>query len=850
MANLGDKEYNYNYYGLPISREWKNNADTDPFAALVKPNIWGYQPDGIYYDDGVYSNADKNGKPLDDTIAVWRLPNVASFACNAFFSLDVSSTLGAHYDVNVEDTNVPLLCAAIDTTSTNWGYFDRKCVERYAYDTVNTCNGPKSALAYDIKPNALCLHGFVITYDRATPGTAPAGRTLTALAAYIDNAPATREVTIIRPTMYRGTGATRISTPETIPEFNAPYFDGILLADTSSNIPIPAGQTYLKSLIADTAGGHNYRNDAIYRPFASAYFYNLYSGTNTNTYTYQLDIGFSRPFTKNQIINGAATISGANKITGQLYRCNYEPKYFDDVAYIWENVIFDTVSGVEIQNGFDVSSYADNRNIRFYTRIRIIDYKGNTKGKALELAVKHELAYIGFYFADTQARAESAVLGAAGDGVGVYLPEIIKGVTTGRYFTGDEIKDVPYADSNSVGDDVYHYDPDSNPGEDDIGDFHTHINSGAISAGTIYYAVSDTEFKDLIRYLNTTYNPDETQLAEDFKGVNPFDYITSAKYYPFPLPYAVAQAINVGPLATGVTGYIMPYTYGNSAYSYFEFGSYTFTPTFYNFLDYSATQIQLYLPWCGVVNLDPAVWIAPPGRTPITLRIRYSFDYVTGSVTAFIFRDGGQGEFLIDSADGTAGIDVPLSLFATGSYQQQIAQAQIAYKQAATSRFTSWMGVLGGLGAAAISGVMGNPLGVVGGLGATGTSLLKLHQSELSADAVSYTLDHTQPQLGAVSAASPFNAAIPDQRPFIIISRPRMQSTLPTGWQSSYARTVGYACTIPTSLSNPRVRGFTVIQSPRLEGIKKSIGTPPKTYTPTEQELGLIRQHMAAGIIL
>lgn len=849
MANLGDKEYNYNYYGLPISREWKNNDDTTPFAALVKPNIWGYEPDGIYYDDGMYANTDKNGKPLDDSIAVWRLPRNASFACNAFFSVDISSTIGVHYDVNVENTEVPLLCAAIDTTSTNWGHFDRKCVERYAYDTVNTCNGPKSALAYDINHTALCLRGAVLYYNRTTPPGSVPGTDLANIASIIG----TRDdidICTIRPHMYRGTGVTRINTAETIPEFNPPYFSGVLLADTSSSIPIPDGQTYLKSLIADTAGGHNYRNDVIYRPFVSRYGVNVYNGTNDGVFTSQWEIGFNQAFTKGQIIAGAATISGANKISGRVYRCNYDIKSFDDVIYQWENVIFDVTHKLEIQNGFDLSLLNNTDNIRFYTRLKIIDAKGNTRGKALELAVKHELAYIGFYFADTQARAESAVLGASGDGVGVYLPEIIGGVTTGNYFTGDEIKNVPYADSTSIADEDFHYDPDSNPGEDDTGDFHTRINSGAISAGTIYYAVSDTEFKDLIRYLNTTYNPDEQELAEDFKGVNPFDYITSAKYYPFPLPYAVAQAINVGPLATGVTGYIMPYTYGNSAYSYFDFGSYTFTPTFYNFLDYSATQIQLYLPWCGVVNLDPAVWIAPPGRTPITLRIRYSFDYVTGSVTAFMFRDGGQGEFLIDSADGTAGIDVPLSLFATGSYQQQIAQAQIAYKQAATSRFTSWMGVLGGLGAAAISGVLGNPLGVVGGLGATGTSLLKLHQSELSADAVSYTLDHTQPQLGAVSAASPFNAAIPDQRPFIIISRPRMQSTLPTGWEVSYARTVGYACTIPTSLSNPQVRGFTVIQSPRLQGIKKSIGTPPKTYTPTEQELGLIRQHMAAGIIL
>ena len=210
---LGEKTYNYDYYGLPISREWKNNDDTTPFAALVKPNIWGYQPDGIYYDDGLYSNADKNGKPLDDTVALWRLPRNASFACNAFFSVDISSTLGAHYDVNVENNDVPLLCAAIDTSSTNWGKFDRKCVERYAYDTVNTCNGPMSALAYDINPTKVCMRVPVAYYNRAT--RTQSNTVMDSIhTVFTDDK---YDLIMLYPEIYRGVENPRISTAETIP---------------------------------------------------------------------------------------------------------------------------------------------------------------------------------------------------------------------------------------------------------------------------------------------------------------------------------------------------------------------------------------------------------------------------------------------------------------------------------------------------------------------------------------------------------------------------------------------------------------------------------------------------------
>ena len=821
---LGNKEYNYNYYGLPVDRKWSNGIGEEPFAALVRPNIWGYQPSGIYYDDGIYSNADKNGKPLDDTIAVWRLPKNASFACNAFFSVDISSTLGAHYDVNIENSDVPLLCAAIDTTSNNWGKFDRKCVERYAYDTVNTCNGPKSALAYDINPTALCLYGFVITYDRATPATAPSGRALTTLANYIDAAPATRDLTIIRPTMYRGTGATRISTAETIPEFVAPYFDGILLADTSSNIPIPDGQTYLKSLIADTAGGHSYRNDVIYRPFASAYFYNLYSGANTNTYTYQLDIGFSRPFTKNQIISGAATISGANKITAQLYRCNYDIKSFDDVVYQWENVIFDTVSGMEIQNGLNLNLYSDNPSIRFYTRLKIIDDKGNSKGKAVELAVKHELAYIGFYFADTQTGAESAVLGSNGDGIGVYLPEKIGGVTTGRYFTGDDIKNVPYADADST--DVFRYEPLPT---DDTGDFSTIVNTGDIGAGVKYYALTEAQMNALTTWLNTTYTPtDETQLIQDFKGVNPADYITGVMYYPFDVPIPTSgtdETLKVGKLdATGAVGRVLKYSYGTE-YSY---GSYDI-PEHGNYLDYMR-KISVIVPFCGTKDLDPLIW------TGHRLTVKMQIDFPTGVCTAFLYRDN----CVFDTLSGSIGVPLPLSALANGSYQVSITN-MLAQKNQATiggiTRTASGIaGLIGGLSQGSLSGtgemsassiasVASGAINTAGGIASTVVSLPNLD----------YNIAHTVPEISQVDGGSPFINCGIDYRVKILICTPVLDSGYDAG---NFGKTTGYACCKQGVLSQI-TSGYTECAGADLSGINA-----------TSTEKAMIFNALKSGVIV
>lgn len=855
MAQLGDKQYNYNYYGLPDTARVWGTQGVGGYAALIYLNMWGLYmgpPISEFFTDGIYWEHDGNtsdtyGEPLDDSVALWRISRNCSFACNAVFSAETGSILKPHYEVNVHSSDAPLAMCAVDTHGGAYGNFSTDPRNRWAYDVSNENNGSYSAMIYDIVYNTMCLQVNTITVNLASPGAQPATRDLASLAAYIDGDADNRFVQIIRPSIYRGASTPRYKTADGIPpQGSRTTYNGIPLIDTLTDRPIPSTETHLKDYIKD--GHSERRDDVVYNPFVQKLEEAIFTTpADATDATAQLDIGFNRWLSMNNLRNGIRVIPNTTyRITAQYYRCNYDIKNFSDVVYQWENIVMNNSNGMILPDDFDLTLLPSNTTFRVMTRLRIIDAKGNSIGKATELAVKHEIACIGMYFCDTVARAENTELGTAA--TGVYLPLFSGGVPTGEYVTGDEIPLQPHATAGSIADSTFNYDPDETPGGEDTGDFRTRINSGAISAGTIYYAVSDTEFKDLVRYLNTTYNPDEADLAADFKGVNPFEYITSVKYYPFPLPYAVAQQINVGPLATGVTGYIMPYTYGNAAYSYFDFGSYTFTPRFKNFLDYSATQIQLFLPWCGVVNLDPTIWIAPPGYNPITLKIRYSFDYVTGSVTAFIFRDNGNGEFLIDSADGTAGVDVPLSLFATGTYQQQISQAGTAYKLAATSRFGAFLGIVGGLTAAGLSAAMGNPLGAIGGIGATITSVGKLTQTGIQADAAAYTLEHTQPNLGSVSAASPFNAAVMDQRPFILITRPRMQSTLPKNWETTYAHTVGYACTVPIKLSDSRVRGFTIIQSPRLEGIKKTIGSA--TFTPTEQELALIRQHMAAGIIL
>lgn len=843
---LGDKVIDYNFYGLAyrdISLRRSTNPDTfeaNLLAKLVQKDT-GY---GYYINMETIPFVDQfnYGKELNDSIALWQIPEKASFN-HATFCVKNSNTL--NFVCDTIQTNKPSpLAMQFSDLSTQYAGFSTNPYNRLAYNYSSVGGYYNSALVADIAYTAFCTTPGINIYDRTTNSTGGAP-SLSTVANWID-ADINRDVTGLRITLFNGTEYPRLdmssqSNATPIPDEldgRSPNSVGVPFVDALTYLPIPEIATTIRSRIQN--GHDEWENSKIYAPFGFQYGRAWYD-SETSAVDNLHRIGMYRNYTVNEVKNGQGSPASER---GMFLRCNFDTKLFDDVSYKWELCCYYPAQGRFLQNGFDLTTITGSDNLRFFTRLVIVDSKGASRGTATYRAILHELAYLGFYFTKTGALARNTNF-LTDSLTDVFLPIFDNGVTTGLYATGDDIKQLPNWAADSVNNSAFQYNPEGDAGGYDIGDFQSVLNSGAISAGTIYYAVSDTEFKDLVRYLNTTYNPDEDQLAADFKGVNPFDYITSVKYYPFPLPYAVSQAINVGPLATGVTGYIMPYTYGNPAYSYFDFGSYTFTPRYGNFLDYSATKITLYLPWCGSMQLDPALWIAAPGYPHITIKIKYSFDYVTGSVTAFIFRCTSQGDFLFTTADGQAGIDVPLSLYATGTYQQQIMQAQAAYKQAANTTAVTALGLVGTMAGTAIATAVGCYPAAIGGLVGIASGINKLNQSMIAEDAVSYSLDHTQPTLGNVSAASPFNAAIGDQRPFILISRPKLQQGLPIDWQAKYAHTVGYACTVPMQLS--QARGFTVVQSPKLEGVKKVIGS--QTFTPTKQEIQLIKQHLAAGVI-
>lgn len=343
----------------------------------------------------------------------------------------------------------------------------------------------------------------------------------------------------------------------------------------------------------------------------------------------------------------------------------------------------------------------------------------------------------------------------------------------------------------------------------DTGDLETHIRSGLLQGGH-WYVISGLDLYNLTNWLNTTYKPDAEQLTQDFKGVNPSDYIISVKYYPFNIDGKAAAPVTLGGLSTGITAPTLDRDYGRGQ-GYFDLGSFTFKPPYIagNWTD-NYNKILLYIPWCGYAELDPATYCQSPDNSYNTVSVKMQIDYATGACTAFIYRNAT----MMDSLSGTVGVDIPLSAVSQGSYQNAIKQAEIAVKQSKLGQISAYGGLIGSGLTAAAGALTLNP--VVAAAGAVGvvSSATSAEKSNLNVESAEYTLSHTAPHVGNIESAAPYNGCISDQTAKIYILRPAMlQGTDLT----TYGKTVGFACCKSGKLSD--FHGLTICSNVKLDNL-------------------------------
>ena len=439
--------------------------------------------------------------------------------------------------------------------------------------------------------------------------------------------------------------------------------------------------------------------------------------------------------------------------------------------------------------------------------------------------------------------------GARIGNTGVFLPVFDdNGITTGEYLEGTASLTLDNAEWTTDSRDRSGYDPNRPPTPEDgdtgdLGNFRNFTDTTHFNYPCTVYALTETNFRNFAEALNALYLTDEdtTQMELDFKGSNPTDYIINCYALPFEPNFLSSSEVGVqiGPQTLlNITGKVV-----NTATSFYIDCGTKAIPKRGNFLDFEPyTHIELYLPMCGTVTLDPALVVGK------TIKVVMYYNVLTNSATAAVYRLSELGDTLIATSTGEIGISIPFSAYNMGQYQNAIKATENAIKQnglkVATGVATTAVGIAGALLAPETGGLS---LALTGAALAGGSSALS---AAMKGGELHYELEHIAPSVSQCSSADGSLAhVIAKTIPWLFIKRARMLQSFN---EEVYAKTIGHACCINDILGgteeSPRT-GLTVCSNIDTSGIQKEVSTGVY-IAPTVEEINVIKQAAASGIIL
>lgn len=508
---------------------------------------------------------------------------------------------------------------------------------------------------------------------------------------------------------------------------------------------------------------------------------------------------------------------------------NTNKQVFDDISYHYEVRCFYQLNGVyrEVLEG----ELMLEQTMYFLPYFKIDETTYSTKWESIKAIIRHELAYIGFPFV-----MESGQRGNIGDSnvsVPVFDSHMI---TTGRYITGSTASQLPNAQWGDIfSDTMPEYDPNYNPpkptpSSDDFGDLYNSGSFNKFPSCLTAYAMSLEKFQSVLQSINSMYQTDPDGVKQwelDFKGSNPSDYIVGA--YVSVCNFGLSEStypITIGPVDLSVA---VPTMVANKILftdsGYFDCGSVDIDHFYSDFRDYAPyTQLELYLPLCGTVDLDTAYFMGH------SVSVTYYYDYNTMSCSACIYRDGIT---LYKVVNGSIGAEIPLTSMRMGDYQNAIHALEQAQKQNEI-RMASAMVSMGisaaGLLAAPATG------GASLGLTALGLNGVKSGIETVNAiDDISYNIEHKQPtpaQTGASESQNAFCAG--SMYPYLFIKRAKMLEDYDA---EIYGHTIGYACNVNANIGD--MSGYTVATNIDTSGINATV-----------EEINAIKQAFSKGVYL
>lgn len=340
-------------------------------------------------------------------------------------------------------------------------------------------------------------------------------------------------------------------------------------------------------------------------------------------------------------------------------------------------------------------------------------------------------------------------------------------------------------------------------GGDEV-DFSEDPGLDGLSTGFVkVYAPDTTQMQALSQYMLSSAFIDNVKKLY----ANPMDYILGLKILPFKPGISGSEEVTVGGVSTNV--YMSKVS---SRWKNIDCGSVNVIERFGGYMDYAPyTKIAIYLPFIGVKELNTDEVTGTKNNVG-KVTVKYKVDVVTGECIAEIKCKNKKGLNAVCYAfNGNCATDVPIT-------------------QRDTSKILS--GFVGGVSAAAVTGISamsGNVAGMVGGSIAGLTSIMQSKP----------TYAHS----GNFSGSSGF---LGRYKPFLIIESP-IQSL-----SSNFVAQRGYPSNVGKTIGD--FDGFTSFNSVRLHDIYSFTldGQGNKTISSaaTQDEIAEIREILKEGVYL
>lgn len=397
-----------------------------------------------------------------------------------------------------------------------------------------------------------------------------------------------------------------------------------------------------------------------------------------------------------------------------------------------------------------------------------------------------------------------------------YLPKFdSNGITTGEYVTSitDKIKEPNYSWTNNLHE-VTNYDPSQRVPKHEKYDVKDELSKLGIPnfLGLRMYRLDTTSFTEFLQEFTT-----ESEKAETFEDIVKRVLTLRSMPYPFPPELENLERIKIGSWQMTTQGDRLNYPPVSGAYIETQTVR---IPRYYDDFrdDTPYTNISLYCPFCGTMELDPTIYLGHE------VHLRAAQNIFTGEIMWYVFVDG----HLHDTMNGMANIDVPFSGENWGSY----AQLQMMLKSNRVENIATGVNaVLGNVAGATISGSFGNTWGVIV---QAGMGVSNLGKYAVADHAISEQISKSHPSPTLIQKGTTSLMANMEKSPAIYIYRTQ---TIPDWNFQSYGHTHGFACYKSGKLSD--FKGFTVVDKPDITGLSCS-----------EDEKEIIYQYLVTGVRL